>query len=129
MWNKFEIKICKESINSAKELIEKNSIKNVEFVLADVKDEIGQVISNLGNCTLVLDPPKSGCHKQVIESILDKKDNIQKIIYVSCNLATLGRDLSLLSDTFEIESVTPFDMFPQTKHVETLVVMVKKEKL
>ena len=90
---------------------------------------------------LVLDPPRKGCDIKVIESII--KSDIDKIVYVSCKPTTLARDVGLLVGTltfdngqikkaenpltrYKVETVIPFDMFPQTKHVETLVCLSKK---
>ena len=70
---------------------------------------------------IILDPPRSGCDGEVLTKLLDSAHNIKKIIYVSCNPATLARDLSILSTKYEVSKVVPFDMFVQTKHVETLV--------
>ena len=71
----------------------------------------------------VLDPPKSGCDEKVLREISSIQD-IDKIIYVSCNPSTLARDAKILmSGGYEVKKVRPFDMFPQTMSVETLVVM------
>jgi tRNA/tmRNA/rRNA uracil-C5-methylase (TrmA/RlmC/RlmD family) len=95
-----------------------------------------------GNKTcLVLDPPRKGCEINVINSIIES--NIDKIVYVSCKPSTLARDIGLLvgsleyvngqikkvenpSLRYEISLVRPFDMFAQTKHVETLVCLARK---
>lgn len=69
--------------------------------------------------TLVLDPPRKGCEKQVIEAILKACPN--RIIYISCNPASLARDVALLAQNYSITSVEPFDMFPMTGHVESVV--------
>ena len=74
----------------------------------------------------VLDPPKSGCDEKVLREISSIQD-IDKIIYVSCNPSTLARDAKILmSGGYEVKKVRPFDMFPQTMSVETLVVLSKK---
>lgn len=74
--------------------------------------------------TVVLDPPRTGCDPRVITSIL--KIAPQKIVYVSCGPATLARDIkSLISNGYSIKSIQPFDMFPQTGHVETVVAMTR----
>lgn len=76
--------------------------------------------------TVVLDPPRKGCDQKTLESVLAAKP--EKVIYVSCNPATLARDLAILKTDFDLVSVRAYDMFPQTKHVETLAVLTKKEK-
>jgi 23S rRNA (uracil1939-C5)-methyltransferase len=76
--------------------------------------------------TVVLDPPRKGCDGAVIDAL--NASEPQKIIYISCNPATLARDLSLLKEKYSIISVYPYDMFPNTKHIET-VVLLKLKKL
>ena len=75
------------------------------------------------DCTL-LDPPRKGCDRAVLEAV--KNSGIKKNIYISCNPATLARDIKILSDAYTVESVNLFDMFPQTCHVETLAVLYIK---
>ena len=71
---------------------------------------------------LILDPPRRGCDREVLESAT----GFDKIVYISCNPQTLARDLNILSKSFEIGSIQPYDMFPQTSNVETLVALYKK---
>ncbi len=73
---------------------------------------------------IVLDPAREGCQKSVLNSILTSK--IKQVIYVSCNFSTLVRDLKILQASYEIESVTMFDMFPCTANMETVVLMTRK---
>jgi 23S rRNA (uracil1939-C5)-methyltransferase len=76
--------------------------------------------------SVVIDPPRKGCEKKVLEAIIQLKP--QKIVYISCNPASLGRDLSILTESiYEITAIQPFDMFPQTSHLETVVVLHKKK--
>ena len=100
------------------------------------------VLKKEKNAVLVLDPPRAGIARSVLNAIL--QSGAEKVILISCNPATLARDLGLLTGTlqenaegalisavksdgtYELVSVQPFDMFPQTKHVETLVVLSKK---
>ena len=73
---------------------------------------------------LILDPPRKGCDKDVLEGA--KKANFAKIVYVSCNPQTLARDLKILSDRYIVERVTPYDMFPQTSNTEVLCVLRRR---
>ena len=73
----------------------------------------------------MLDPPRKGCDKKVVDALLSAAPD--KIVYISCNPATLSRDVALLMQKYDITSVTPYDMFPQTKHVETLAVLEKRK--
>lgn len=127
------IEINQSASSSAKELAIKNKIQNIDFVCGDVKKHLRQCL-NLSNANVVvLDPPRSGCDKEVLKIIIDanyqenKKSKIDEIIYISCNPATLARDLSYLNNYFQIEKIIPMDMFPQTKHVETLVCLQRRE--
>lgn len=74
---------------------------------------------------LVLDPPRKGCDEQVLRAILDAAP--QQIVYISCNPATLARDLAILQERYTVDRVAPYDMFPQTKHIETLICLKRKQ--
>ena len=121
------IEINSSASASAQALAKENKIENITFICDDVEKSLPSALDGLSNVTLVLDPPRSGCSRGVCETILDSASSINKIIYISCNPATLGRDLELLSKSFAVKTVIPYDLFPQTKHVETLVVMERKE--
>ena len=73
---------------------------------------------------VVLDPPRKGCDDSVLQAVV--QSGADKVFYISCNPATLARDLKTLCEVYNIDSVTPFDMFPQTRHVETLVLLCRK---
>lgn len=111
----FGIECVPSAIEDAEENAKLNGINHVNFILGTVEDKISE-IENLD--AVFLNPPRRGCEKSVIESLLNQKP--KKIIYISCDPATLARDLYLLKEVYHIESVSPFDMFPQTMHVETL---------
>lgn len=75
-----------------------------------------------------LDPPRKGCDKKLLETIKEMK--AKKIIYISCNVATLARDLKFLCDNgYEIKNVQPVDMFPQTSHVECVTLLELSENV
>lgn len=76
------------------------------------------------NRLVIVDPPRRGCHHQLLQGILDFAP--EHVIYISCNPATLARDLADLSASYAVESVQPFDMFPQSYHVECVVLMGRK---
>ena len=93
-------------------------------------DEALVILNNYNNISLVLDPPRQGCDKEILEKILEqnklKDTEIKKVIYISCNPATLARDLEILKQDYDIAKLIPFDMFPQTRHIETLVCLQKR---
>ncbi len=97
----------------------RNGIENKATVIAGAVENIVPALEERFD-VVVLDPPRTGCHPSVLHKVLSL--NPQKIVYVSCNPATLARDAAILFDGgFDIEGITCFDMFPQTVHVETVV--------
>ncbi len=114
------IESVSSAISSANELKEKTNSKNLEFVLGDVKQKLSSALKGLKNPVVVLDPPRKGCERQVLEIL--GKSRVKKIIYVSCSPISLSRDLAYLSGYgFKITLAQPFDMFPNTANVETVV--------
>ena len=102
---------------------ELNGLDNITGYSGSAED-ISESLSGEKFDTIVLDPPRTGCDPRVIASIV--KIAPQKIVYVSCGPATLARDIkSLISSGYKIKTIQPFDMFPQTGHVETVVTMSK----
>lgn len=118
------IEINGEASRSADMLIKENGITNMTALQGDVKQVLPSLNCKKDNCVVVLDPPRAGCEKQVLCEVLSFAP--QMIVYISCNPSTLARDLALLTNDYNIRSVTPYDMFPQTTHVETLVLMTKR---
>ena len=113
------VEINQQAIEDANLNKELNNIDNVEFVL----DDATHFLSNLNETidTVIVDPPRKGLTTQGIEDII--KTQAENVVYVSCNPVTLKRDLDLLSSHYTIKEVKPFDMFPQTSHVESVVLM------
>lgn len=95
-----------------------NSLNNIDFICGDSSTK-----TNFKPDIVIVDPPRSGLNKKTIVEIINLKP--KKIIYVSCNPMTLVRDLNLLT-MFNIVEITPYDMFPNTKHCESLVILEKK---
>lgn len=118
----YGIELNKNAHESAEEMKKMNNILSLENICGYVEKEIDKIEEQI-DC-IVLDPPRAGCHRGVIDYILTKQ--IPSIIYVSCNPATLVRDLKLLQEKFDIESVKGFDMFPRTANIETMVVLKLK---
>lgn len=116
------IEINAEAIEDAKANANINKINNIEFFAGDVKKIL--VENNYKANLIIIDPPRSGLEIEVIEEIV--KVNPSDIIYVSCDPITLSRDLKSLSDNYIVEEITPFDMFPNTYHVECVVKLVRK---
>ena len=112
-----------EAIIDAKANAERNNITNCEFYVGDMKNVFNEsFIAQHGKPDVVItDPPRDGMHKDVIEQLL--KIEAKKIVYVSCNSATQARDLALLDEKYKVIKVRPVDMFPQTHHVENVVLL------
>lgn len=116
------IELNENAHKSAEELKKNNDINNLANICGYVEREIDKIEDKI-DC-IVLDPPRAGCDKKVIDYILTK--GIEKIIYVSCNPATLVRDLTHLMREYEIKKVKAFDMFPRTANVESLAILTRK---
>lgn len=120
------IEAVPDAIDAAKENAINNKILNTDFHVGDMKSVLNDEFIKLnGNPDVIItDPPRDGMHKKVIQQI--KNISPKKIIYVSCNSATQARDLELLKDQYNIMNSQAVDMFPQTHHVENVVLLKKK---
>ena len=122
----YGIEIIEEAIKMAKENAKLNDIENTEFIAGDVQIVLDNLINQKKVIPdfLMIDPPRKGLDKTSIDNILSIKP--KKIVYISCNPATLVRDLALLEEVYEVEKIKPVDMFPFTSHVECIAVMCLK---
>ena len=122
----YGIETIKEAIYDAKENAKINGIENAEFLVGDVENRLPEFIksNNIIADVIFIDPPRKGCDKVALDTIL--KIGTKKIVYVSCNPATLARDLKILEEKYTIEKVTPVDMFPFTSHVESIAILERK---
>ncbi len=113
----------KGAVKMAVRNLETNNFSNVRALCGKSEDVISGLKDNYD--AVVMDPPRNGCERSVLEAVNDFC--VKRIIYVSCNPATLARDCRILSSHgYNIESVRAFDMFPQTAHVETVISLFKK---
>ncbi|MBL7884468.1 MAG: 23S rRNA (uracil(1939)-C(5))-methyltransferase RlmD [Bacteroidia bacterium] len=103
-----------------------NNISNTVFYAGDMKDVLNDdFVKENGKPNLIItDPPRAGMHEDVVKKILEIEP--ERIVYVSCNAATQARDLQLLDTKYKVEKVQPVDMFPQTHHVENVVLLKKR---
>ena len=115
-----------EAILDAEANAKRNNITNCEFYVGDMKAVFNDsFIAQHGTPDVIItDPPRDGMHKDVIDQIL--KIGASKIVYVSCNSATQARDLALMDEQYKVSRVRPVDMFPQTHHVENVVLLEKR---
>ncbi|WP_010253084.1 23S rRNA (uracil(1939)-C(5))-methyltransferase RlmD [Myroides injenensis] len=115
-----------EAIEDAKINAERNNITNCDFFVGDMKNVFNDdFIKTHGQPDVIItDPPRDGMHKDVVDMIL--KIAPKRVVYVSCNSATQARDLSLMDEKYKVIKVRPVDMFPQTHHVENVVLLELK---
>lgn len=115
-----------EAIADAKENAKRNNITNCEFFVGDMKEVFNaDFIAKHGKPDVIItDPPRDGMHAAVVEQIM--RIAPEKVVYVSCNSATQARDLALMDSLYKVTRVRPVDMFPQTHHVENVVLLEKK---
>lgn len=122
----YGIEIVKEAIEDAKENAKINNINNIEFIEGDVEVAFDKLLKdNIKPNVIFVDPPRKGLDNQTIKNLCNLK--LEKLIYVSCNPATLMRDLQKLEDVYDIKSITPVDNFCYTSHVETVSVLTLKK--
>ncbi|MCI2099060.1 MAG: 23S rRNA (uracil(1939)-C(5))-methyltransferase RlmD [Succiniclasticum sp.] len=119
------IEIVPSAIRDAKKNARANHLANAEFLLGDAAVEMPRLVKDgLRPDVVVVDPPRAGCEARVLDAIARVRP--EKVVYVSCNPATLARDLAYLKERgFAIAKVQPVDMFSRTHHVETVVLMSK----
>ena len=115
-----------DAISAAKENAVLNKIDNVDFFVGDMKNVFNrEFIDTHGHPDVIItDPPRDGMHKDVVAQILEIAP--EKIVYVSCNSATQARDLAILDPTYNISKTQAVDMFPQTHHVENVILLEKR---
>lgn len=117
----YGIEIVAPAIEDAKKNAQDNNCSNAEFILGDAAEKLPQLLAEgVKPDVVVVDPPRAGCEQKVLKAIADVEP--QRIVYVSCNPASLARDLAYLSERgYKTMAAQPVDMFPMTVHVETVV--------
>ncbi|MCM1306774.1 MAG: 23S rRNA (uracil(1939)-C(5))-methyltransferase RlmD [Bacteroides sp.] len=122
--NIVSVEIEPSASRDASELMSALGLSNrVKCICDDAKNYLANADNGEGRA-LILDPPRRGCDR----AVLDSATNFDRIIYVSCNPQTLARDLKILSADYDVASVKPFDMFPQTSNVECVAILKRKNK-
>jgi 23S rRNA (uracil1939-C5)-methyltransferase len=114
------VEVIKDAINDARENASLNSIDNISFFCGDVFEVCNTDFLGLHGKpdVIIVDPPRSGLHAKLVDKLLEIAPD--KIIYVSCNVATQARDLHKLAMLYEVGKLQPIDMFPQTHHIECI---------
>jgi 23S rRNA (uracil1939-C5)-methyltransferase len=118
------LEYVEDAIIDARVNSEINGITNTSFYAGDMKDLLNDefMSQHPKPAIIITDPPRAGMHESVVKMLL--KIEAKKIVYVSCNPATQARDLAWLNEKYSVERVQPVDMFPQTHHVENVVLLV-----
>ena len=119
----YGIEIVEQAIQDANENVKCNKIDNVEFILGDVEEAFEKMLEEkkINPSVIIVDPPRRGLDDNTIRKLLEIKT--KKIIYVSCNPATMVRDMKLMEKHYEVKAIQPVDMFPFTSHVECVAVL------
>lgn len=122
----YGIEIVEEAVKMAKENAQNNNVSNTEFFAGDVEIVLDDLINNKGlkADVVMFDPPRKGLDKKSIDNILNIRP--KKIVYISCNPATLIRDLADFENEYDIKTIIPVDMFPYTSHVECVAILQLK---
>ena len=126
----YGVEIIPQAIRDAKENAERNGIKNAEFFVGKAEEVLPEKYAREGISAdiIVVDPPRKGCDEKCLETMLKMRP--ERIVYVSCDSATLARDLKLLREGgYEPVRVRAVDQFPMSVHVETVVLLSKVDKL
>lgn len=118
------IEISESSIDWAKRNAKQNEIDNCEFIQGDATNIFAEVTFPSSKTAVVIDPPRKGSSPEFLQQLIDFGP--KRVVYVSCNPSTQIRDLEILKDHYEIKTIQPFDLFPQTKHLECVVTLEKK---
>lgn len=125
----YGVEIVEQAIEMANENAKFNEIENTHFIAGDTEVVLTDLIEKqkIMPDVIIVDPPRKGLDKTSINNIL--KVRPRKVVYISCNPASLVRDLKLLEDVYEINVIQPFDLFCFTSHVENCVVLTLKDNL
>jgi len=116
------IEIAESAVNDSMNNCRINGISNCRFVLGDIKDKLAEF--TVTPDVMIIDPPRAGMHKDVICKILELAP--PRIVYVSCNPATMARDFGMLKESYRVLEVQPVDMFPHTYHIESVARLDKR---
>jgi 23S rRNA (uracil1939-C5)-methyltransferase/tRNA (uracil-5-)-methyltransferase len=122
------IEISREGFEWARANALLNKINNAEFLLGDASTIFQELENNKQSCSLIIDPPRKGCDEDFLKQTLEFRP--ERIIYVSCEPATQARDVqSLIEGGYRILQAKPFDLFPQTRHVENVITLELTESI
>lgn len=110
------------AVRDAERNCKANGIENCRFILGDIRESIGSLRTRPD--VLIIDPPRAGMHKQALSGVMAL--GTDKIVYVSCNPATLARDIGMMREKYDVVEIQPVDMFPHTYHIEAVAKLVRQ---
>jgi 23S rRNA (uracil1939-C5)-methyltransferase len=116
------IEIAESAVADAEKNCRDNRVANCRFIQGDIRHSLSRISDRPD--LLIIDPPRAGMHKDVVKQVLEQ--GVERIIYVSCNPATMARDLGMMQDWYRPVEVQPVDMFPHTYHIEAVTKLEKK---
>ena len=119
----YAVESLKSAVEDARANAQLNQINNVEFEQGLVEDKLPELLTKDQIDTIIFDPPRKGLDEKTIDLLLENK--LEKIIYISCNPATLARDLKRLKAKYQLVEIQPVDLFPQTYHIESVAFLNK----
>ena len=123
----YGVEIVEEAIKDAKQNAKINNVDNIEFIQGDVEVAFNKMLDNgVKPSVVIVDPPRKGLDSKTVQNLCNLK--LDRLVYVSCNPATLMRDLQVLEDVYKIDSITPVDNFCYSSHIECVAVLKIKEK-
>ena len=122
----YGIEIVEEAVDAAKENAEINNVDNIEFIAGDVEKAFKELIEvrRVQPTVVIVDPPRRGLDTTTIGKILELE--VERVVYVSCNPATMVRDMKMLEEKYEVKEIQPVDMFPYTSSVECVALLELK---
>lgn len=121
------VELVESSIIDARKNATTNSVQNVDFVSSDLRTAITSpdfLAAHPAPNVMIIDPPRSGMHPDVVRQVMAIAPD--RISYISCNPATQARDIQVLSEQYEVRTVQPVDMFPQTYHIESVAQLIRR---
>ena len=123
----YGVEIVEEAIKDAKQNAEINKVDNIEFIQGDVEVAFNKMLDNgVKPSVVIVDPPRKGLDNKTVQNLCNLK--LDRLVYVSCNPATLMRDLQELENVYKIDNITPVDNFCYSSHIECVAVLEIKEK-
>ena len=115
------LEMAPSAVADARRNCQVNGVENCRFLSGDIRESLPKISHQPD--VLILDPPRAGIHQDVVKQVLALSP--ERIVYVSCNPATLARDLNLFKEVYRVQEVQPVDLFPHTYHIESVARLVK----